>query len=186
MTETPASTQHQGMGPPAAFETAYKEHFPRVCHLVRRCGVADKDVLDAAHDVFVVACRRWSSLVPDAPVGPWLMGIAVRVAAARRRRAFVTQEVMGEIPESAQSPSNHGPEEVVRQGQARALVQRGLDALDDEKREVLVLHDLEGFSMPEIAAAGLVPINTLYSRLRVAREQFTAAVRRLQPQQDAP
>ena len=55
-----------------------------------------------------------------------------------------------------------------------------LDKLDEERRAVLVLHDIEGHGMPEIAELLETSANTLYSRLRRGREQFTKAVRQLQ------
>ena len=55
---------------------------------------------------------------------------------------------------------------------------RALDELDMDGRAVLVMHDLEEYSMPEIAQVIDAPLNTLYSRLRLARKKFTAAVER--------
>ncbi len=57
-----------------------------------------------------------------------------------------------------------------------------LQSLDLDRRVVFILHDLEEQPMSEIAAALDVPAKTLYSRLASAREQFTAAVRRLRLQ----
>ena len=68
-------------------------------------------------------------------------------------------------------------DELVARGEARKLVQIGLAALDLDRRAVFLMHDLDGHSMPEIAAVLHVPLNTLYSRLRLAREQFAVAVR---------
>jgi RNA polymerase sigma-70 factor (ECF subfamily) len=64
--------------------------------------------------------------------------------------------------------------------QQRQLLARALAALDLDKRAVLVMHDVDGHPMPEIAEALSIPLNTAYSRLRLAREQFAIAVRRMQ------
>jgi RNA polymerase sigma-70 factor (ECF subfamily) len=170
------------MEPNPAFEAAYRQNFVRICHLARRCGVAERDVLDAAHDVFVVAWRKWGTLLPGAPVAPWLSGITIRVAAARRRRAHVVHEVLDEVD----APGSTTPHDVAMARDVRRTVVLALDTLDEEKREVLVLHDLEGFQMPEIAGATGVPLNTLYSRLRLAREQFRRAVKRKANPLEAP
>jgi RNA polymerase sigma-70 factor (ECF subfamily) len=53
-----------------------------------------------------------------------------------------------------------------------------LDRLDFDRRVVLVMHDLDEISVPEIAAMLEIPLNTAYSRLRLARVDVVAAVRR--------
>lgn len=63
---------------------------------------------------------------------------------------------------------------------ARDLVLRALSDLDFDRRTILVMHDLEGFQAPEIADVIGAPLNTVYSRLRVARAEFRAAVERLE------
>jgi RNA polymerase sigma-70 factor (ECF subfamily) len=60
------------------------------------------------------------------------------------------------------------------------LAQRALDRLDDDKREAFVLSQVEGMSAPEIAEITGVPLNTVYSRIRVAKLAFQAEVARLE------
>ena len=64
--------------------------------------------------------------------------------------------------------------------EARDVVLRALEALDFDRRTVIVMHDLEGFDAPEIAAQLGALLNTVYSRLRLARADFRAAVEVLQ------
>ena len=71
-----------------------------------------------------------------------------------------------------------GPEEEAAARESRSLVANALDRLPDEQRVVFVMHDIDGFSMPEIAEALESPLNTCYSRLRLARRKFAAIVRR--------
>ncbi len=61
----------------------------------------------------------------------------------------------------------------------RSLVAQALDTLDLDRRAVVVLHDVDEVSVPEIAAALGIPLNTAYSRLRLGREALSAAVKRL-------
>ena len=61
----------------------------------------------------------------------------------------------------------------------KELVDLAMDALDLDKRAVLILHDLDGESVPDIARALGLPEGTVYSRLRAARAEFTAAVARV-------
>lgn len=159
------------------FRETYDACFDHVWHTLRRLGVPERDLEDAAHDVFVVVHRRLPDFEPGRPVRPWLSGIAWKVASDRRRSARARHESVGVERE----PRDAGPdaERLVQAREDRALVQAALDALDLDRRVVFVMHELDGASAPEIAAALDVPLNTVYSRLRVARERFAAAVRRL-------
>ena len=59
--------------------------------------------------------------------------------------------------------------------ESRAFVQQLLDALDDDKRAVLVLYEIEGLSMREVAEVVGCPLQTAYSRLHAGRELLRAA-----------
>lgn len=72
------------------------------------------------------------------------------------------------------------PDRALERRQAQHLVHRALDVLDLDKRAVFVLHDLDDTPIPEIARALGIAEGTAYSRLRAARSEFTAAVRRAQ------
>jgi RNA polymerase sigma-70 factor (ECF subfamily) len=74
----------------------------------------------------------------------------------------------------------------VELSQESQLVMRALDTLDLQRRAVFVMSELGGHTMPEIAETLSVPLNTAYSRLRLARQDFESAVRRLQPARRAP
>lgn len=177
MTDRPGSAQTSGV-PSAAvgqasFESMFREELGYVMNTLRRLGVPDRDVEDVAHDVFVVAYRKHEEFDPQRPRRPWLFGIALRVAADHRRlfRNRFERPVFDPTAEVA-AATEHGAEDLER----RRIVQRGLDALDLDKRAVLVLHDVEGHAMPEVASALGIPLNTAYSRLRAARERFRAAI----------
>ena len=73
-------------------------------------------------------------------------------------------------------------EETVAAGEARQLVLTALQKLPTERRAVFILADLDGCAAPEISLSLGVPLNTVYSRLRVAREEFVAAVKRVGPE----
>ena len=101
---------------------------------------------------------------------PWLFGVARRVAAdlrAKRREQPLDVE-----------PQAHPPSDpLVAQ---RNLVWNALAMLDEDRRTVVVLHDLEGHTGSEIATMLEIPVNTVHSRLRLARADLLAAVRKLQ------
>ncbi|MEZ4410130.1 MAG: sigma-70 family RNA polymerase sigma factor [Polyangiales bacterium] len=159
------------------FRTIFETEFDYVWRSLRRLGVRERDVDDVTHDTFIVVYRTLDQYDPSRPLRPWLFGIASRHAANYRRRAHHRGDVMEHATEVV-DPAR-GADEALASRQTLDLVQAALDALDDDRRAVFVLHELDGTSVPDIAAALSIPLNTAYSRLRLAREHFSAAVRRL-------
>jgi RNA polymerase sigma-70 factor (ECF subfamily) len=149
------------------FDAIYERELDYVWRTLGRLGVPSADLDDAAHEVFVVLHRRWNEIDRTRELRPWLFGVARRVAAdlrAKRRETPSTIEAVAEIdPRIAQ----------------RDLLWRAMDALDDDRRTVIVLHDLEGHTGAEIAELLDIPVNTVHSRLRLARADLLAAVRKL-------
>lgn len=130
---------------------------------------------DAVHDVFVVAHRRQAAYDPERPLRPWLLGIAFRVAAQRRRQR--RPEVSLAAPESEVADASQGPEDVLLQAQSRSRLHAALGTLTFDQRAVVVMHDLNGVSAPDIARTLDVPLNTVYSRLRLGRAKVAEALR---------
>jgi len=156
------------------FSAIYDEHFAFVWRNLKRLGVADASLDDAAQDVFLVVHRRLAEL-PAAP-RPWLFGVVRKVAADHRRTARRRETTPLPDDPIAAGP---GPERHFERAEAARLVHELLELLDADKREVLVLAELEQMSAPEIAEAIDVPVNTVYSRLRAARAAFDKQAARL-------
>ncbi|HMR76207.1 MAG TPA: RNA polymerase sigma factor [Polyangiaceae bacterium] len=169
---------------PAAFAEVYERHFDYVWRALRRLGVAESDLEDLAHDVFLAVHRRLDQLDPNRPARPWLFAFALRVASAHRRRARARHEVVG-LDNQVASDDPTALERVI-QGEALALAQAALDTLDLEKRAVFILHEIDGYSMPEVSLALEIPLNTAYSRLRLARTRFAAALKRAELRRSSP
>jgi len=159
----------------AVFAAAYDAEFEAVWLYLRRLGVPEADVEDAVHDVFVVAHRRYGTYDPSRPLRPWLLGIAFRIAAQWRRRHRL--EVTVADPEPERPDETRTPDELVASQQVRSRLQAALAQLDIHQRAVVVMHDLDGIPVPEIARSLEVPLNTVYSRLRLGRAKVTAALR---------
>lgn len=157
-------------------EQLFREHGPFVWRTLRRLGLSEADADDLCQEVFLVVFRRLGSFEERSSMTTWLYGIAVRVALAHRRRASTRREQPWATP--PEQPSVEGPHDQLSDRQARALLDRALDALDDEKRAVFVLHEIEQLPVSDVARALECPLQTAYSRLYAAREQVRAFVRR--------
>lgn len=149
--------------------------YTEVWRMLQRLRVPEADLADAVHDVFVVVHQKLTDYDPQRPLLAWLYGIAYRVACEDRRRLRRTPLAQGEVEMQDHGPT---PDEVLAARQAQEQVLRALETLDIEKRAVFVMHDASGLAMPEVAAALRIPLNTAYSRLRLARERFAVAIRR--------
>lgn len=161
------------------FQRIYKTHFSSTCRLLRKWGVAAKDVEDAVQDVFMVVHRKLPDCDTTRPMEPWIAAIAYRVASDWRKKAFNRQDLVGSGSEVEVRDPRPDAEQVAHQQQLRAHVMLALDSLDEDRRAVFVLHDMEGYPIPELAVSMGVPLNTLYSRLRLARQQFALTLRQV-------
>ncbi len=172
----PLDRDPQGKAPGPDLPAIYRSEFAYVWKTLRRLGAPPADVEDLAHDVFVVVHRHLGDYDPARPLRPWLFGIAVRVVSDYRRVGRNAREIPRQILEVVDGAPS--AEERAQEGEARALLMKALDDLDLEQRAVLVMHDLDEQPVPEIAASLSIPLNTAYSRLRLARAAVAAAVAR--------
>ena len=161
------------------FRQVYEEHFAFVWRSARRLGVHERALDDAVQDVFIVVHRRLPEFEGRSTLKSWLFGIARRVAHDHRRRAG--RKERGEsLPDGLADPRSSSPARELEREQAVRTLHAILESLDDDKREVFILAELEQMTVPEIAAAIDANLNTVYSRLRAARQAFDAAVARHQ------
>jgi RNA polymerase sigma-70 factor (ECF subfamily) len=158
-------------------EAMVETYFDLVWRSLRRFGVPDGSVDDAAQQVFIVAARKLETIDP-AGEKSYLLGIAVRVASDARRSVARRREVGDEDAGEPVDPEP-SPEELVDQKRARQLLDRVLGAMPIDLRAPFMMFEIEDMSVPEVAAALGVPLGTAASRLRRAREQFHEQVRRL-------
>jgi RNA polymerase sigma-70 factor (ECF subfamily) len=164
---------------PPSFRAIFDGELRFVWNSLRRFGVADRDLEDIAHEVFVVVARRLDEYDAARPLRPWLFAIAFRCASDYRRRARHRHERLGEGAADAADPAA-GADEVLIESQEKNLARCALLSVPEDRRAVVILHDFEGVAMQDVAAALGVPLKTAYSRLRIGREELIAASRRLQ------
>jgi RNA polymerase sigma-70 factor (ECF subfamily) len=158
------------------FVQVFRAEFRGVATLLRRFGVRPGDVEDVTQELFLTVHRRWSDYDHARPIRPWLRAFAVRAASDYRALARVRRERADDTLDPTDEAD--GAEVQLEARDQRRAVLAALDALAPERRDVLVLVDLEECPAPEAAEALGIPLNTAYSRLREARKDFAAAVRR--------
>lgn len=177
---------------PTTLTQVYEAHFKYVWRCMRSLGVQNATLDDAVQEVFLVVQRKLASFDGGCELRTWLYAIVLNVARRHRSRAaqdarrFLTHDEANERLESGVTDLNPlrsrsgDLRQEVEKNERLELAQRALSLLDDSKREVFVLACIEGMSAPEIAQVIAVPVNTVYSRLRAARQAFASAVTELQ------
>lgn len=156
----------------------FEEHCAFVWRCLRGLGVPAADLDDVTQEVFVIVHRRFSDLNVEMGVRPWLYGILSRVARnyQRVRQRAVRRQGPLDVEPTSSAPN---PEQTLAARQAAEVVDRTLAKLEATRREVFWLVELEGLTVPEVSAALQIPLNTAYSRLRLARADFNAALGRV-------
>ena len=157
-------------------EEIFRDYFDFVWGGLRRMGVPEASLDDAVQDVFLVVHRRQQDFEGRSSLKTWLYGIVLRVAHDWRRKIRRGGESQS-LPETMED-GRPGPQDSAARSEALRLLERLLGELDEEKRDVLVLADMEQLSAKEIAQIVGSNVNTVYSRLRAARQQFNEAVAR--------
>jgi RNA polymerase sigma-70 factor (ECF subfamily) len=161
------------------FRAIFDAHGLFVLRTLRKLGVPKADIPDLCQDIFVVVHRRLGDYDGRASLRTWIYAICIRTASSYRRSIRARREETCANPE----PEGH-MNEVGRQDldldarRAVAEVRTLLAALDDEKRKVVVLHEIEGLSMSQIAGALGCPLQTAYSRLHAARKAMRTSLER--------
>lgn len=177
-TQPEAARSGSGAPIPARFEDVFRDHFDFVWSGLRHLGVPLSAVDDAAQEVFLVVHRRLGDFQGRSSLRTWLYGIVLRVAGNQRRSLRRSPATEAEPIPLTVDDGRPGPAADAERSEALRLLERLLAQLDEEKREVLILADLERFTAPEIAELLGLGLNTVYSRLRAARQLFNQAAAR--------
>jgi RNA polymerase sigma-70 factor (ECF subfamily) len=160
-----------------SFAEVYRDYATYAWRVLRRLGVRDADLEDVCQELFLVVHKKLPAFARRSSLRTWLYAIAIRCASDYRRRAHVKRE------EPTRALDDHAPIDAPQPAslanrEARALLDQILDTLDEPKRAVFVLYELEELAMAEVAEAVGCPLQTAYSRLHAARAEFEAAVKR--------
>lgn len=162
------------------FQAIYDEHFRFVWRSLRRLGVREADVADAVQDVFLVVHRKLAEFEGRSKVTTWLFGICLRVARDRRRLAHVRHDVPDEGAIDARVDERADVAAEAERRQGLELLEAILDEMPLEQRAVFTLFELEQMNGDTIADLLEIPVGTVHSRLRLAREAFRQSLARRQ------
>lgn len=155
-----------------------RAHGAYVGRTLRYLGVGEADLDDVCQEVFLVVHRRLGDFEGRSRIETWLYGICVRVAAAHRRAAYRRRESL--VPEPPPAHVEATQHETVERNQTRETLIRLLDRLDEDKRAVFVLYEVEQLPMPEIAKALGCPLQTAYYRLHSARKTVRQGLKQME------
>lgn len=172
-------TSTDGSVDKADFRSLYEHFLPLVGRWVARLGIPPHALDDVVQEIFLTVYEKLDTFEGRASLRSWMFGVTIRVTRNYRRKRTTGPAGEGDDLDVVSDGVTH-PEAVAEQTEALTLLQRILNELDLEKREVFVLAELEQMSALEIASLLEISSNTVASRLRLAREEVRAAWSRAQ------
>jgi RNA polymerase sigma-70 factor (ECF subfamily) len=177
---TNSSSQPELRGEVPPFAVVYDEYFNLVWSAARQLGVSPEAIDDVVQEIFVVIHSRLGSVQQVESLRSWVYGVARRTVATYRRARRSRNATGAQYAEVADwlEPLPPTPHDLSVLADRQRLLLRLLGELDESKREVFALAEIEGFTAPEIAEALDLPVNTVYSRLRAARLAFEQSLAR--------
>lgn len=158
----------------------FRRHSSFVANFLVRMGVPRADLDDLVQDVFLVAHKNGGYMPGPAKPTTYLASIAFRAATTARRKVKTRSFVKANDEVVSQSGDERmSPERDAEQRRRLLILDQALEALDADKRVVFVMAELHGETAVSIAAGLGIPVDTAYSRLRVARQLFREAAKKL-------
>ena len=174
---------YEGTRPEVTFDEVYDAHVDFVWRSVRRLGVGESACDDVVQKTFLVVHRRLGEFERRSSIKTWIFSILLRIVREHRRllrrkspHLFHEPADPEVVPDQA-TASN--PQEAVLRAEASRTIDLLLESLDEDKRVVFVLAELEEMSAEEISQATGLERSVVYSRLRAARIDFERAAARM-------
>jgi RNA polymerase sigma-70 factor (ECF subfamily) len=149
-------------GDRGAFDTVMSAHQDRVFSVCLRILGDRERALDATQDTFLTVFRKAGQFEGRSAVGTWIYRIAVNVCYDQIRRAKRRPSVP--MPDHI-DPSDPAAEAAIESAALRPEIELALSALPADFRNAVVLSDLEGLSLPQVAEVLEIPIGTVKSRV---------------------
>ncbi|MET0284856.1 MAG: sigma-70 family RNA polymerase sigma factor [Polyangiales bacterium] len=159
----------------------FDRHASFVWRVLQLLGVPRSDVDDALQEVFLIVLRKLPEYEERGGAKAWLFTIARQVASHARRAT--QRRLRRERGDELAPGAPEDPHSALERSEATRFVEAFLSKLDERQATVFHLAEVEGMSAPEIADCLGVGVNTVYGRLRLAREQFERALQRQRGQE---
>jgi len=169
--------------PPAAgspappFQAIYKQYLAFVWSSARHLGAGTDIVDDVVQDVFIVIHSKLATLQRPEAMRSWIYGI-VRRTVSDYRRSRRTRDAAGANLGAEPKSREPSPLDIAERNADLELLESVLAELDEPKREVFVMVEVLEMTVPEVVHALEIPLNTAYSRLRLARQSFEEVLAR--------
>jgi RNA polymerase sigma-70 factor, ECF subfamily len=161
------------------FKVVYQEYFDFVWTSARRLGIQPSGMDDLIQEVFLVIHSKLHTVEKRESLRSWIYSVVRRTASNHRRARRAHADSSSGPPGDGEARSREPtPLENTERNAGFQLLMTLLDQLEAPKREIFSLVDVEDLSVPEAAEVLGIPLNTAYSRLRVARQNFEAALAR--------
>lgn len=157
-----------------SFDAIYEQYFDFVWSSAQRLGVSGAAMDDVVQEIFIVIHSKLPTLRQPSSLRSWIYGVARRTV-SDHRRALRTRAQSADahaIQAELEQSWPRTPLDLKEQSEQVKLLFSVLDEIAWPKREVFMLAELEEMTVPEIAEALEIPLNTAYSRLRAARLAF--------------
>lgn len=161
----------------------YAEFGTFVWRNLRRLGIPEGHIEDAVQDVFLVIHRRLPEFEGRSSLRTWIFGIVMRVASREREHLRSRAQRFAPLPndalETLAPPTGKDPFDQLVQQRAADLIELVLGELEEDKRNMLVMVELEEMPVVEVAQVLEINVNSAYTRLRLARRELEARLKRL-------
>ena len=158
-----------------AFRKIFEQHNRYVWNTLRYLGVRRSDLPDVVQEVFITVLKRMDEYEEKGSLRAWLFVIAANTANNYGRLARHRREVRDSEP-LARAAQQADAEEHLALREQSAMLMAVLERIEWDKRVVLIMHDMDGIPAPQIAEHLGIPLNTVYSRIRLGRKDLRREV----------
>lgn len=162
-------------GEERAFEAIYRAYFGFVSNVSYRIVKTKEETEEVCQEVFMTIYRKLYTFSRKSSLKTWIYRVTINCAIRYSQRKSKERKGMVEYDEGAfeDSIQNDARDKIDNQENEK-LVSRLLDSLSLEQRTCIILRSIEGLSYKDIASTLKIPINTVRSRIKRARETMIA------------
>jgi RNA polymerase sigma-70 factor (ECF subfamily) len=164
-----------------AWETLVRSYQSRVIAVTRHYLGDPEEARDVAQEVFIRLYESLDSLSDEQTFKPWLLRMA-RNASIDRIRRIKARPPASDVPiDDARLESGSDPEQSAQRSARETLLRRAMARLGEQQREVVLLKEIQGLTLEEVALLLGLPLGTVKSRSNRARIELARIIHTLDP-----